>query len=317
MRLALPLLPAASRPFDVVGFGLNSIDLLVVAAEHPKPDTKQRLERFARLPGGQAATAMVACRRLGWRARYIGSFGDDEHGALSRASLEEAGVDVTACRTVPGAANQFAVILVDARHGYRTVLWDRDARLAMQPGDVPQEAVTSGRILLVDCHDTAAATVAARYARASGMRTVIDVEAVRPGIDELLREIDILIAAAEFPSSLTGEPDLRRALHLMARRYPAVVVCATLGAQGSLAVVEGREIRTPGFSVPVVDTTGAGDVFRAGFIAAWLLAEDAAEVEMLLAYANAVAALNCRALGARTAIPTRQEVEDLLAAQPR
>jgi sulfofructose kinase len=317
VHLGLPLLPRPSRPFDVVGFGLNSVDLLVVVAEHPRPDSKQRLQQFARLPGGQAATAMVACRRLGWRARYIGSFGDDEHGRLSRASLEEAGVDVSACRVVAGTPNQFAVILVDARHGYRTVLWDRDPKLAMRPEEVPLEAVTAGRVLLVDCHDTAAATVAARHARASGMRTVIDVERVRPGIDELLREIDVIIAAAEFPSSLTGEADLGRALHLMARRYPAAVVCATLGREGSLAVAGGREIRTPGFSVPVVDTTGAGDVFRAGFIAAWLAAGDAAEVEALLAYANAVAALNCRALGARSGIPTAAEVDELLAAEPR
>lgn len=317
MHLPLPLPPQTRRPFDVVGFGLNSVDLLVVVSEHPLPDTKQRVEAFARSPGGQAATAMVACQRLGWRARYIGSFGDDEHGRLSRESLEAAGVDVSACRTVPGVPNQFAVILVEPRHGYRTVLWDRHPALAMRPEEVPQWAVTSGRILLVDCHDTEAATTAARYARAAGMRTVIDVERVRPGIDALLREIDVIIAAAEFPSQLTGEPDLGRALRAMARTYPAAVVCATLGAEGSLAVVGDREIRTPAFSVPVVDTTGAGDVFRAGFISAWLAAGETVDVEMLLAYANAVAALNCRALGARAGIPTAAEVEQLLAAQSR
>lgn len=301
----------------MVGFGLNSVDLLAVVAEHPLPDTKQRLRAFARRPGGQAATAMVACRRLGWRARYIGSFGDDDHGRLSRESLEAAGVDTTACRVVPGVPNQFAIIIVDAARGYRTVLWDRHPALAMQPEEVPRDAIASGRILLVDCHDTAAATTAARYARAAGMRTVIDVERVRPGIEALLQEIDIIIAAADFPTTLTGEPDLGRALRAMARTYPAAVVCATLGARGSLAVAGGREIRTPGFAVPVVDTTGAGDVFRAGFIAAWLAASEPPEVDALLLYANAVAALNCRALGAREGIPTAAEVEQLLAARSR
>ena len=70
------------------------------------------------MPGGQIATAMAtACARLGWRTRYIGSFGDDELGALSRESLMREGVDVSAARTVAGATNQFAVVLVDARTG--------------------------------------------------------------------------------------------------------------------------------------------------------------------------------------------------------
>src|SRR6516164_5291389 len=158
MRIPFRIPRAGSRPFDVVGFGRNSIDFLTVVAEHPAPNSKQRLQRFARLPGGEMATAMAACARLGWRARYIGSFGDDDLGALARSSLDEVGVDTTQARTVAGAANQFAVILVDARSGDRTVLWDRHPALTMQPQDVPRDVVTGGRMLIVDCHETAAAT---------------------------------------------------------------------------------------------------------------------------------------------------------------
>src|SRR5207244_11191358 len=103
VRLGLRIPPPGSRPFDVAGFGLNSIDLLTVVAEFPKSNSKQRLQRFSRLPGGQIATALVTASRLGWRARYIGSFGGDEFGWLARESLIEAGVDVSAARTVGGA----------------------------------------------------------------------------------------------------------------------------------------------------------------------------------------------------------------------
>ena len=124
--------PAGSTPYDVVGLGLNSIDLLAVVAEYPSPNTKQRVQRFAQLPGGQIATAMATCARLGWRARYIGSFGDDELGRLSLESLKIEGVDTSAARTVSGARNQFAVVLVDARSGERTVIWDRHPALTGQ-----------------------------------------------------------------------------------------------------------------------------------------------------------------------------------------
>src|SRR5262249_25878209 len=161
-----------------------------VVAEYPAVNSKQRLQRIARLPGGQMATAMVTCARLGLRARYIGRFGGDDLGAESRDSLRREGVDITASQTMAGVANQAAVVLVDGRTGERTVLWDRHPALDMEPADVSREAVTSGRLLIVDCHQTAAAAQAARYARAAGIPTMIDVERVRPGIGDLLENID-------------------------------------------------------------------------------------------------------------------------------
>jgi sulfofructose kinase len=315
LRIPFRVPPPGSRPFDVAGLGLNSVDLVAVVAEFPGRDTKQRLQRFATLPGGQIATAMTACARLGWSARYIGSFGDDAHGALSRESLRSEGVDISAARTVQGATNQFAIVLVDAGSGERTVLWDRHPGLTLAPAEVSREAVTSGRMLVVDCHETAAAAEAARYARLAGIPTIVDVEKVRPGIGDLLRHIDAIIAAESCPAEFTGHEDPGRALHALAREFAAPVVCVTLGARGSLALCGGREIRTPAFAVDCVDSTGAGDAFRGGFAAGCLRAP-AADIEDALAYANAVAALNCRALGARGGLPRPAEVEHLLA-RPR
>ena len=311
MRIPFSIPTSGAHPFDVAGFGLNSVDLVAVVAEHPVANTKQRLQRFARLPGGQMATAMATCANLGWRARYIGSFGDDELGDMSRESLTSQGVDISAARTVAGATNQFAVILVDARSGERTVLWDRHPALNMDPADVAKDALTSGRLLIVDCHQTAAAALAARYAREAGIPTIIDVEKVRPGIGDLLQHIDAIIAAEEFPAELTGHEDLGRALEVMGRDSGASIVCVTLGDRGSLAWCQGREIRTPPFQVDCVDTTGAGDVFRGAFAAGCLEMPDG-DIEDVLRYANAAAALNCRALGSRGALPDAGEVEQLM-----
>jgi sugar/nucleoside kinase (ribokinase family) len=316
VRLPLTIPNRAGRAFDVVGLGLNSVDLVGVVAEYPSRNSKQPLQQFSRQPGGQTATALTVCARLGWKSRYIGSFGDDELGQISRESLELEGVDISAARTVKGATNQFALVIVDRTTGERTVLWHRHPALAMQPEDVPQQAVTSGRLLIVDCHDTAAATAAAASARASSIPTILDVEKVRPGVERLLRHIDAIIAAQSFPSEFTGYESPGRALEALAREFNASLVCMTLGAEGSLARCQGREIRTPSFRVNSVDTTGAGDAFRGGFAAACLRAPDG-EIEEVLRYANAVAALNCRAIGARGGMPTAAEVVELLAARAR
>jgi len=311
VRIPFQIPPREAKPFDVVGFGENSVDLLAVVAEFPARNTKQPLQRVARLPGGQIATALVACARLGWRARYLGTFGCDDLGTLSRSSLVDAGVDVTGAATVEGATNRFAVILVDARTGDRTVLWDRHPALTLEPGDVSRDAVTSGRLLLVDAQDVAASARAAKFARDAGIPTVADVDKVRPGIGELLEHVDAIIASEDFPTALTGHEQIGHAIAALAREFDAALVCVTLGSEGSLAWCQGREVRTPAFPVDCVDSTGAGDLFRAGFAAACLRAE-VPDLEAALGYANAVAALNCRALGARGGIPSPDDVERLM-----
>jgi sulfofructose kinase len=314
VRLPFPLLPTSSKPFDVVALGLNSIDMVAVVSSYPPPNSKQRLQQFTRLPGGQMGTAAAVCARLGWRARYVGSFGDDDLAVLGRESLTSEGVDTGAAWNVPGATSQFAVVIVDASSGERTVLWNRHQGLAISAGQVSQAAVTSGRMLLVDCHETAAAAQAARYARAAGIPTVVDVEKVREGIDDLLAHCDAIIAAEPFPAALTGRAQPGEALAVIAREYNARLVAVTLGENGSLALCGGREFRTRAFPVTCVDSTGAGDAFHGGFVAGCLRNPEGT-VEDVMEYANAVAALNCRALGARGGMPTPAEVDGLLMAR--
>jgi sugar/nucleoside kinase (ribokinase family) len=309
LRLPFQVPTATGRPFDAGGFGLNSIDLVTVVERHPQPNSKGRLVQFERLPGGQIATAMTACARLGWRAFYVGAFGSDELGQFGRQSLIAEGVDVSRAQVIEGATNQFAVVLVNAGNGDRTVLWHRHPALSMMP--ITPAAVTGSRVFVVDCHETAAAAQAAVHARAAGAITIVDVEKVRPGISDLLRHIDAIIAAESFPSALTGYEPPGRALAALAAEFRAPLVAMTLGEEGSLALCGGREIRTAAYRVPCVDTTGAGDAFRGGFAAACLKMPEG-EVEDVLAYANAVAALNCRALGARGGLPTAEEVDRLL-----
>src|SRR4029077_19461930 len=126
-----------------------------------------------------------------------------------------------------------------------------------------------------------------------------------------------IIAAQSFPGELTGYDDPGRALQAIASEFNAPVVSVTLGEEGSLTRCGAREFHTPGFSVDCVDSTGAGDAFRGGFAAGCLLAPDG-DVEDVLSYATAVAALHCRALGAQPALPGPGEVDLLLAgSRPR
>lgn len=312
--MGIPIQLPARKPngFDVVGFGLNMTDLLVLVDRYPEANSKQEIQQSTHCPGGQAATAMVTCARLGWKARYVGRFGDDSHGIVGLESLKTEQVDTSATRIVKETANGFSVIVVDKATGNRTIMWKRSEKLTVRPEDVDPAAVCSGRVLLVDCHDTAASAVAARHARAAGIPTVIDVEYVRPGIDELLREIDVVITSEDFPAQLTGISQPSLALKCIQTEYKSAIVCMTRGGNGSLALLGTEEISTPSFPVKVIDSTGAGDVFRGGFISAWLRAGDSTTAADIFRSANAAAAMKCRSLGARAGIPTQKELQTFL-----
>ncbi|MCC7104902.1 MAG: hypothetical protein IT307_07145 [Chloroflexi bacterium] len=312
MRLPLRLPSADGRRHDLLALGANSIDLLTLVDSFPVPNGKQPMAGFAEVPGGEAATAAVTVVRLGFTARYIGRFGRDRFGRMGLASLARAGVDVGSAITTASAASQFAVILVEATTGDRSVIYRRERGIALLPEDVPSAAAAAARVLLADGHAIPAAIVAATAARAAGTPTVLDLDDVTPGLDRLIALSDIVFAAAGLPERLTGRESPGAALAAIQRDSGATIVGVTLGPEGSLTRVGGHEIHTPGFAIEVVDTTGAGDAFRGGFIGGWLAQGDGAVLEDVLRFAHAVAALSCRGLGARSALPARADVESLL-----
>jgi sugar/nucleoside kinase (ribokinase family) len=305
MSFDRPLRPASSTEFDVVGYGENSIDFLAVLGAFPAPDTKTDLQALEIQPGGQTATAVLAAARLGCRARYVGAFGDDRWAAEIRAALTAGGVDVVAIERA-SVSTRAAVILVDDA-GRRTVLERRDPRLALNEGEVDPRVFQSARILMLDATDVTGSIRAATAARAVGTRVMVDVEKRVDGLEQLLGLADVVIASAGFDQVAAAKP--AAAYMLAAAGKPAWIT--TLGAGGSVARYGDREIRTPAKVVSVRDTTGAGDVFRGAFAARWALEGDV-DLEGLLDYANAAAALACRSLGAQGSLPTPGEVERLL-----
>jgi sulfofructose kinase len=310
--LRIPFTLPEAREFDAVGFGLNAVDHLIVVPEYPAFDTKSRFKEYEKSAGGQTASAMVALKRLGCKTAYAGRFGSDADGRFGLQSLEYEGVNLDFAETIEGANNQIAFIIIDARSGERTIIWDRDDRLSYRADEAPIELATRGRVLHLDAHDPPACAVMARAAHAAGAIVTADIDNIYEGLPELLPLIDVLITSAEFPHRLTGISDERASLIELKARYGCGIVGATLGARGAVALCNGEFIQSGAFEVPggCRDTTGAGDAFHAGFIYGMLRGED---LEMCMRFGNAIAALKCRSLGGRAALPTPGELKELLA----
>lgn len=309
MRFPFQLL--TTNDFDVVGFGTNAVDYLIRVPEYPRFNSKVELTEYSQAAGGEIASSMVGLARLGSKTAYIGRFGGDHAGDIGVRSLIDEGVDMTYAENVADARTQVAFILIDEQTGERTVIWQRDKRLAYSADDVPLAAVRRGRLLHMTPHDTAACVRMATAAKEYGVVVSLDVDNVFDGIEELLPLVDVCISSADFPEKLLGIRDHEMALGEIASRFGCGVVGLTLGRAGSIFLLDGHIIETPGFDVPggCVDTTGAGDAFRTGFLFGVITGEGVAESSRI---ANAVAALKCRGVGARSTLPQKQEVQTVL-----
>src|SRR6266851_4152195 len=313
MRFPLPI--PEVRDFDAVGFGLNAVDHLIVVPAYPAFDTKTRLLDYKQSAGGQTASAMVALQRLGLKTAYAGRFGSDAAGQFGLQTVKAEGLNLDFAEVVEGATTQTAFVIIDSRTGERTIIWDRDDRLAYTPEDAPVELAARGGVLHLDGHDPPACARIAQTARDNGTIVSADFDNIYEGLPELLPLIDLLITSKEFPHRLTGIRDERTSLVELKARYGCAVVGMTMGALGAMVYCEGQFIESPAYETPggCRDTTGAGDAFRGGFLYGLLSGED---IETSLRLGNGVAALKCTALGARTALPTRLQLEEFLASQP-
>lgn len=295
---------------DVVGLGLNATDTVILVREFPALGGKERVVSVTRHAGGQVATALVTCQRLGLRARYIGKVGDDDAGRFQLESLRQEGLDLRYTRVARGTPNQLAYIIVDQVTGERTVFWDRDRRLAVSPSEFTTEAVSSAKVLHLDGCDVEASIQAARWARRAGIPVVADLDTVYKQVEKLFPLVDYLIASANFLPAVTGEADPFRVLEYMSREYGIRAPGMTLGRDGALVLWQGRFHYSPGFVVETVDTTGAGDVFHGAFVYGLIRGWD---MNRTLDFSNALAGLNCTALGARGGIRSQRDAERLMA----
>lgn len=296
----------------MVGVGLNATDTVIPLSTYPECGSKVEYSERSVMPGGQVASTVVACQTWGLRSRYVGKLGDDEGARLHREAFARIGAEACIV-TVPATRSLHNFILVDAG-GERTVICQRDERMVLRPEELKREWIVTARVLHVDGHDTAAATQAAVWARQAGIPVVADLDDTYPGVEELIANIDYLIVNKDFSCRLMDDTNLERALRRMKARYGCRLSAATLGEDGVVAWDGKQFLHCAAFRVPVVDTTGAGDIFRAGFIYG-LLKEW--PLEQQLEFSCAAAAMNCMAAGARGGIRPIAAIQELRSSTPR
>ncbi len=293
----------------VLVVGYNAFDVTVPFSGRFFPDTKNEVSEIRIGGGGPGATAAVAMARLGAKVRLVTPLADDLPGQLQREELVAAGVDVGLCPRLVGQETAKAVILVDPAREYRTIFWARGGLPLLDPVLADPAWLDETDLFYIDGHEYPAALALAPAAREQGLPVVLDAGSVREGSRELVAICTDVVSSEIFAPVLTGKENPAEALAALAALGPDRVAM-TFGGGGMLALVAGRPLAIPAFDLPVVDTTGAGDAFHAGYAFGLGTGRD---FPACLRLGAAVAGLKCGAWGGRSGLPDLAAAEQVLA----
>jgi len=299
----------ARTPADIVGIGQCCWDILLDVDRYPEVDAKRELLSRTEQGGGPVATALVTLARLGVPCRFHGIVGDDDAADKIRGSLLAEGIDISGITARQGGYSQQAYIVVERETGRRTIFWQRPGGAELRLEELGVDFLEGARGLLLDGLMAEVSLSAARKAKTQGVTVMLDAGRLRPGILEMIRHCDYLVAAEQFAIDMgwSLEPE---AFGEAAERTGAPVVTVTRGDRGSITWRREEGVfQTPAFPVAAIDTTGAGDVFHGGYLygvlQGWPLSDT-------IRFASACAAIKCTKSGGRAGIPNLQEVMSFL-----
>lgn len=298
------------KAFDIIGIGRNSWDRILTIDHFPKPDEKMNVNASSNQCGGQVANTLVAASRLGAKTMYLGKFGDDAYGQAVRNSLFKAEVDISASKIVPGIPNQSAVIIVDQKNSTRNVFTIKHPKLDIQSKDFQSKLFTAGKILYLGARNIGEIKTFAKIGKSKNCIVATDLDEPHPDVDSFLANVSILFCPKSYLENFVAEESVQSKIKLLHEKHDLKLTVCTLGAQGSVAYDGKQFYQKDAFKIQVTDTTGAGDVFQAGFLVA-LLQERT--VDECLRFANAVAALKCMHIGSQQGSPTMTETEKFMA----
>ncbi|MFB9903990.1 ribokinase [Allokutzneria oryzae] len=295
----------------IVVLGSASMDLTTYVAVAPVLGETVMGREFRTVPGGKGANQAIAAARAGGRVSMIGAVGDDSFGDPVRRTLAESGVDTAGMRTVEGPTGTAHIVVDDNGGNSIVVVPSANATITgAEEGDAERIAGADFLLLQLEA-PMAAAITGAEVARANGTTVVLTPAPAQDLPDELLSNVDILVPNEHEARVLSGVDDLDKTIEWLLERVPVAVV--TLGEQGCLYAARGGErVTVPAFPVTPVDTTAAGDTF-VGALAVAL--GEKKPTEEALTWASAAAAIAVQRPGASSSMPTRGEIDQLVASR--
>lgn len=295
----------------VAGIGQCSLDYLAIIDSYPWVNTKKEVLEWNEQGGGPVATALVTLSRLGIECTFHGIVGDDYAAQKIKQSLIDERIDVKGLVKRENASSQLAFIATEEGTAKRTIFWKRPSGEALKEEELGTDFLGGINFLLLDGLMNDVSLYAAKKAKSMSIPVMLDAGRARPGMIEIAKLCDYVVASEEFSRDLGWFLDSEFLLSVK-EKLGVKLLTVTLGERGSITVSKDWVIRIPAFEVKAVDTTGAGDVFHGGYIYGLLNGWD---IKNTVIFAAALAAMKCTKLGGRAGIPKLNDVFNFLKAR--
>ena len=299
-----------ARSLDVLTIGAAAVDLVVRVKRHPEPDQMVFAEEFGIFPGGSTANIAVALAKLGARVGFLGKVGKDHYGELLLEDFRRSGVDISKVIVEESARTACTFIAVD-KEG-RRVIYSLGGKALLESSDeIDLSYLMSSRMIYVGEAYPKVVSNALLRAKREGIAIISN-----PGVNfslfgdkafDIIRASDLIVISSKELSSINR--DIREGARYLLKEGPKAVI-VTMGSEGSLLINKEGAKLIPAFRTKVLDTTGAGDAFTAGLIFGKLRGWDLLKC---VRFGNAVAAIKISHFGARSGLPTAEEVLNFMA----
>jgi len=296
--------------FDVVGIGGVTVDHLTVVKKFPKKDTKVIPLWSSMQGGGQAATAIAQLGRLGAKTALIGTVGEGPIGQFAIDTMQDEGVDTSMILSQKDHAPALSNIIVEDKLGSRTIISDRGGLSHIPLCDAMYEMIKNAKYVHTDAHFPNENLKLVKFAKENGVKVCLDAEPHTPNVDEFVKLADILIVSRRFVEKDFGH-EYEKALRTYVKNGAEIAII-TLGKYGAIGMnqVDMEVVAVPIYPVePVVDTTGAGDVFHGAFLYGIL---EGFDLQKSMRFATVCSGLKCLKIGGRMGMPTLNQAFDAL-----
>lgn len=292
---------------DVIGIGACTIDHLFVVDQLPKFGEIVCSSTYDRQLGGAVATALVALAQFGISTQLISKIGSDYEGDFIITEFQRKNVDISNLAIEKNGVSRVILVLIDRASGERCFTWRPENLKPLELTHSNQIAIQSAKILhLNESNETT--MQAAKWAKNANVTIVFDGGWLSESVNELLQMVDIPIVSEEFGKQWIPNATANKVIEELFNLNKSIAV-VTLGAKGCIVKSEKGTFAFPAFPIKAIDTTGAGDAFRAGFIYGLL---QNWEIEQIICFSSAVAAINCLTIGGQAGLPTVDMVERFL-----
>ena len=275
----------------IVSIGNLNLDVYFMVDDVPSRGASVKAKKFYMTGGGAASNFAVAVARLGIASRIVACIGDDFLGNMLLDELKKEGVNVDFVKRVRERTG-IVVILVD-REGERTMITFRGANALLEPKMIDLKALQNASLLHIASVEGSKASAIIDHVKKLGYSTLVSYD---PGGIAIKKPVDVVEAALKADIILLNEREFEAIEEYGFKSIGDKIVVIKRGDEGAEAIHRSRKIFVRAFKVKVVDTTGAGDSFNAGFLVSYLKGLTLREA---LIVGNACGALKVTRAGAR------------------